>query len=726
MKNIFFRKNASVKAGANMKVASSSFLVLAMTVVLLSPVVLSAQSGNGVTVKNLVVNTGSPTTVTFDVSWEKPMPVEPWSDTVWVFVDYNDAGVMRRLELTDATLSAPSTPTATVTVPLPNNKGAWVVGNARSASSGSFSATVKLLTATVDLSGACVYASNYPPVGEYVTASSITFTGTPPFDLVLSPGGQISVQTGYELPGCQTLTSFSDKTGAPGIIKCVPPTAYTLTASASGFCTSDEGITFSLDGTQTGRKYQLYKDGTALVGTELSGNGSAQTFPGGPFNMAGVYTAKSVAESGYCAVPMTGSHNVVAYPAITAGAITSATATTNVGTAPTQTTIASTGEAWGGSGSYTYLWLRTGTSSPATLTTGDNMTAYTITSSDYSTAGTYYFNRYAKDKACATAVWVAASGTYTLGVVGTNQLQGGCTFTQPAVVGTFANFSSTYSASTFVTLTDERDNNNYTVVKIGSRWIMAQNLNYQGVANTSSSLTWQAKSNQPSTSEGSNKALIGHFWCPGKDGSTSSARKSCDVWGALYSWETAMMLDGKGSWTEVAGYCTGAANTPQCKKNWGRTASSGTATGGRGICPPNWHVPTDYEWGVIYDGMESGGGNTHQNTNTTGTAIGANAGSRAKATCTCTSGNCSTDSTSLWQKGNTGSDYYNFRAIPTGYRNFDGSSYLTRGSTTQHWSSSATASTNAATRSVSKDFSGVAKFVSDRSHALTLRCIRDE
>jgi hypothetical protein len=46
-----------------------------------------------------------------------------------------------------------------------------------------------------------------------------------------------------------------------------------------------------------------------------------------------------------------------------------------------------------------------------------NATTYNIGSdaSNYATAGTYYFNRYAKDAICNTA-WVAASGVYALGV----------------------------------------------------------------------------------------------------------------------------------------------------------------------------------------------------------------------------------------------------------------------------------------------------------------------
>jgi uncharacterized protein (TIGR02145 family) len=178
------------------------------------PVVLSAQNGNGVTVSNLAVDAG---TVTFNVSWDKNNP----SDTVWVFVDYNDAGVMRRLQVTNATVSA-----GTVTKTPNNNKGVWVEGNART--EGSFSATVKLLTATADLAGACAYASNCPPVGEY-NATEISFTGTPEYKVVLERNDKstYTVTVGKDesllIPSGEVVLSFTDKTGAPGRLKPIPP-----------------------------------------------------------------------------------------------------------------------------------------------------------------------------------------------------------------------------------------------------------------------------------------------------------------------------------------------------------------------------------------------------------------------------------------------------------------------------------------------------------------------
>jgi hypothetical protein len=98
---------------------------------------------------------------------------------------------------------------------------------------------------------------------------------------------------------------------------------------------------------------------------------------------------------------------------ISPGAINTASTTTKSGTNPS-VTIANTTAASGGSG-ITYEWRRTGTSS-ATLTGTGTTYAIGTDAANYTTFGTYYFNRYAKDVTCNTA-WVAATGTYTLYVV---------------------------------------------------------------------------------------------------------------------------------------------------------------------------------------------------------------------------------------------------------------------------------------------------------------------
>jgi uncharacterized protein (TIGR02145 family) len=492
---------------------------LAMTMLLCWP----ATAQNGVTVEGVIVDSG---TITLTMNWQNTGMPDVWSDTVWVFADYNKAGVMTRVPLSPgATLTATSAPGVGQVMGAPgNDRGVWVVGNARSA--GSFSATVQLLTAATDLQGLCAYASNYPPVGRYVSTGKLSFTGTPKYTIVLkhtASGATSTVVSGsaFMLPADHTVVSFHDATGAPGTI----------------------------------------------------------------------------------------------HP-------------------------------------------------------------------------------------------------------GVNQSQGGCTFTQPPLAGTFANFPSTYSASTFVTLTDERDNNNYTVVKIGERWIMAQNLNYQ------KGLTWQEQASQPSSYLGQDLALIGHFWCPGMNLWTTAARTVCDVWGALYSWETAMSLDGRGTWTEVAVYGTAAANSDDSKFNHGRTAHSGTGTDGRGICPPNWHVPTEFEWGVLLDAME-GGGTVHQNAASTAW-YGTNAGKYAKSACTSTSDATDAEWSNPYDS-NVGTDAYGFRVLPAGVRDPLNNNWFTgRSYQTAFWSSSAYSGSYAWSRYFSYTQADVFRYNGyHRSFGLPVRCIRD-
>jgi hypothetical protein len=268
---------------------------------------LSAQN---VSVTNLLVTEGSPSTVTFDVSWTRPGTGTVWMDSAWVFVDYNNAGRMTRLPLllsSGATLTETSAPGEGALKEVPDNtKGMWVSGYART--DGSFSATVQLLTAETNIAGACAYASGYPPVGAWLSDSKITFTGTPWYEITLTlPDGSttVTVDAGdtFLLPCSYTMSSFTDKTGAPGIFNCIPATdIYNLMASAPAFCTGD-AVTFSLSSTLPGRNYKLYKDG--VVVDALTGTGNAETFTGA-FAGAGTYTAWMEAEGIQCAAQMNG------------------------------------------------------------------------------------------------------------------------------------------------------------------------------------------------------------------------------------------------------------------------------------------------------------------------------------------------------------------------------------------------------------------------------------
>jgi hypothetical protein len=299
---------------------------LFLSVMIILPATLLSQTVSGLKVETAA---GSPSTVTFDVEWNKAALdlITPWLDSMWVFVDYNKNGAMTRLELSGGTLTAHSANTVTPSPLSPdagtviklagNDKGVWVVGDARTNAAGgfAFSATVQLYTKETDITiaGACAYVSTYPPLGEWLSDTRLGFTGTPWYEVTLIPdggGAATTVETGstFLLPCSYTMSSFTDATGAPGRIKCIASTdIYTLTASAAEFCPGD-AVTFALDNTTPGRMYQLYKDGVAVMDV-LTGTGSAETFTGA-FAGAGEYTAWVKDDGANCAAAMTGTHAV--------------------------------------------------------------------------------------------------------------------------------------------------------------------------------------------------------------------------------------------------------------------------------------------------------------------------------------------------------------------------------------------------------------------------------
>jgi uncharacterized protein (TIGR02145 family) len=191
-----------------------------------------------------------------------------------------------------------------------------------------------------------------------------------------------------------------------------------------------------------------------------------------------------------------------------------------------------------------------------------------------------------------------------------------------------------------------------------------------------------------------------------------------------------MSFDGKGGWTEIAGKYNngGAANADNSKFNHGRS-SSGLGDSGRGICPEHWHVPTDFEWGIILDGLE-GGGTAHQNASDTDYK-GTYAGKYGKSTCTTTSSSgAGVDDTHAYWYYNTddtkGTDKYGFRVLPAGRRNYSGSNFYRRGILAFFWSSSAYSDVRAWIRSFGYAEARVARSSARRSNGFSVRCIRDE
>ncbi len=174
---------------------------------------------------------------------------------------------------------------------------------------------------------------------------------------------------------------------------------------------------------------------------------------------------------------------------------------------------------------------------------------------------------------------------------------------------------------------DSRDGKSYRIVKMpDGNWWMAENLNYQKdlVMNERSDYTHSSKIDNPK--DGTQG--IGSFWCndavkewyeyeynlydtadyetkmnlrsaygprptieefkdryPGAKGSKNQVTTidSCSKYGALYTWETATLQNGKGNW-EPAQY------QEYLKTN--------------NICPVGWKLPSDEDWASLLNTIE--------------------------------------------------------------------------------------------------------------------------
>jgi hypothetical protein len=144
------------------------------------------------------------------------------------------------------------------------------------------------------------------------------------------------------------------------------------------------------------------------------------------------------------------------------------------------------------------------------------------------------------------------------------------------------------------------------------RWWMAQNLNYQGYTGKALNPTIgggiapfnaQRQFNDP-LNTGTINDYLKAFWCApqvydaqtGIGTSTTERRDmvagvdGCETYGALYPWPTVMANDG---WANLITDATVglpvAVNQPSMV---------------RGICPPGWFVPSNYDWGMMLNKVE--------------------------------------------------------------------------------------------------------------------------
>jgi len=149
---------------------------------------------------------------------------------------------------------------------------------------------------------------------------------------------------------------------------------------------------------------------------------------------------------------------------------------------------------------------------------------------------------------------------------------------------------------------------------------------------------------------------------------------NCAKYGRLYNWATAMAL-------------ADSCNTRSC--------ASQVQSKHQGICPSGWHVPSDAEWTILvnYAGGESA------------------AGWRLK-------------STSGWNYGGNGMDYYGFSALPGGGRWGDGS-FNGAGYRGYWWSATENGASYAWYRNMFNDYDNVYRNYYYKTYLFSLRCLKD-
>ena len=112
-------------------------------------------------------------------------------------------------------------------------------------------------------------------------------------------------------------------------------------------------------------------------------------------------------------------------------------------------------------------------------------------------------------------------------------------------------------------MTDERDGKVYRTVKIGDQIWMAENLDFdpgQG---------------------GSGEDKYDWSWCFDND------PKKCDVAGRLYTWAAAI---------DSVKLANDAENPQEC--GYGKNCNLPAKV--QGVCPPDWHLPTQAEWNTLF------------------------------------------------------------------------------------------------------------------------------
>ncbi|MDR1416658.1 MAG: fibrobacter succinogenes major paralogous domain-containing protein [Prevotellaceae bacterium] len=276
-------------------------------------------------------------------------------------------------------------------------------------------------------------------------------------------------------------------------------------------------------------------------------------------------------------------------------------------------------------------------------------------------------------------------------------------------------------------ITDPRDCQPYRIILMpDGKWWFARNLSYtKNLINSG-----DANKGLRGADASSDNNLLGNYWCPGgktiadgkpqtnkhdesitpNDKLTTGGLAACNVYGALYTWNTAISLDGRGM-----------KHTP---------TKVGLTSATQGICPEGWLLPSDFDWGVMLNAVEGCPNPTMQtlpapcnhltNDNSSNSWLGDNAAPSLKSTLSAPPHSQLVDTTAAtltnaawpWRRADyqgkisasasLGNDKYGFGLLPAGFRHPNPSTgFRNLGNAAYLWSST---QSNDANRSIVRGF----------------------
>jgi len=137
---------------------------------------------------------------------------------------------------------------------------------------------------------------------------------------------------------------------------------------------------------------------------------------------------------------------------------------------------------------------------------------------------------------------------------------------------------------------------------------------------------------------------------------------------------------------------------------WDEMMQYVTTEGTKGICPPEWHLPSDAEWWTLYDSLEAHG----------------TEGGELKSTGTIEAG------TGLWQSPNTGAtNSSGFTGQPGGFRYWMYKSFLNFNITATFWSSTEYTAISAFDHCLYNNNDDMGWQYDNKMSGFSVRCIKD-